>query len=100
MSTAPQFAVIPGVQVQRVLDGHERHTAELVKAAYRLHGEGQTVNPRSYFLRFPDRPGRPDHRPARLARRRGAGRRHQVDLELPPKRRGRDPARLGGADPE
>ncbi len=56
MSTAPQFAVIPGVQVQRVLDGHERHTAELVKAAYRLHGEGQTVNPRSYFLRFPDRP--------------------------------------------
>ena len=56
MSTAPQFAVIPGVQVQGVLEGRERETAELVKAAYRLHGEGDTINPRSYFLRFPDRP--------------------------------------------
>ncbi len=56
MTEAPQFAVIPGVQVQRVLTGRERETAELVKAAYRLHGEGDTVNPRSYFLRFPDRP--------------------------------------------
>ena len=56
MTEAPQFAVIPGVQVQAVLDGRERETAELVEAAYRLHGEGETVNPRSYFLRFPDRP--------------------------------------------
>ena len=53
---APQFAVIPGVQVQGVLHGHERETVELVETAYRLHGEGETVNPRSYFLRFPDRP--------------------------------------------
>jgi 2,3-diaminopropionate biosynthesis protein SbnB len=27
-----------------------------VEAAYRLHGAGLTVNPDSYFLRFPDRP--------------------------------------------
>jgi N-[(2S)-2-amino-2-carboxyethyl]-L-glutamate dehydrogenase len=56
MTEAPQFAVIPGVQVQAVLEGRERETAELVAAAYRLHGDGETVNPRSYFLRFPDRP--------------------------------------------
>ena len=56
MPTAPQFAVIPGVQVQRVLQGHERETVELVEAAYRLHGAGDSVNPPSYFLRFGDRP--------------------------------------------
>jgi N-[(2S)-2-amino-2-carboxyethyl]-L-glutamate dehydrogenase len=56
MTAAPEFVVIPGVQVQRVLHGHERETVELVKAAYRLHGGGDSVNPPSYFLRFPDRP--------------------------------------------
>jgi N-[(2S)-2-amino-2-carboxyethyl]-L-glutamate dehydrogenase len=56
MTTAPDFVVIPGVQVQGVLQGHERETLELVEAAYRLHGAGDTVNPPSYFLRFPDRP--------------------------------------------
>ncbi|MFD4717273.1 2,3-diaminopropionate biosynthesis protein SbnB [Streptomyces sp. NPDC058423] len=54
--TAPSFAVIPGVQVQRALQGHEKRIVELVEATYRLHGEGRTVNPASYFLRFPDRP--------------------------------------------
>ncbi|MEU6370188.1 2,3-diaminopropionate biosynthesis protein SbnB [Streptomyces sp. NPDC046931] len=53
---APSFAVIPGAQVQHVLDGRHREVVELIETAYRLHGEGQTVNPPSYFLRFPDRP--------------------------------------------
>jgi ornithine cyclodeaminase len=56
MSAVPEFVVIPGVQVQRVLQGRERDTVALVEAAYRLHGAGDTVNPPSYFLRFPDRP--------------------------------------------
>jgi 2,3-diaminopropionate biosynthesis protein SbnB len=56
VTSAPDFVVIPGIQVQRVLQGHERETVELVEAAYRLHGAGDTVNPPSYFLRFPDRP--------------------------------------------
>jgi ornithine cyclodeaminase len=56
MPPAPEFVVIPGVQVQRVLQGCERETVDLVKAAYRLHGAGDSVNPPSYFLRFPDRP--------------------------------------------
>jgi N-[(2S)-2-amino-2-carboxyethyl]-L-glutamate dehydrogenase len=54
--TEPSFAVIPGVQVQRILDGREKTVLELVEAAYRAHGAGRTVNPPSYFLRFPDRP--------------------------------------------
>ncbi|GAA2487448.1 2,3-diaminopropionate biosynthesis protein SbnB [Streptomyces gobitricini] len=52
----PPFAVIPGAQVDRVLSGNEKGTVDLVEAAYRVHGEGDTVNPPSYFLRFPDRP--------------------------------------------
>jgi ornithine cyclodeaminase len=54
--TAPSFAVIPGGQVEQVLRGHEKRIVDLVEATYRLHGAGRTVNPPSYFLRFPDRP--------------------------------------------
>ena len=52
----PPFAVIPGAQVQQALAGRERQITELVEATYRLHGAGDSVNPPSYFLRFPDRP--------------------------------------------
>ncbi|MBO1335463.1 2,3-diaminopropionate biosynthesis protein SbnB [Streptomyces sp. VRA16 Mangrove soil] len=52
----PTFAVIPGEQVQQVLEGREQEIGELVEAVYRLHDAGGTVNPPSYFLRFPDRP--------------------------------------------
>ncbi|MET7920271.1 2,3-diaminopropionate biosynthesis protein SbnB [Streptomyces avermitilis] len=54
--TVPPFAVIPGAQVQRALHGREKHIVELVEATYRVHGTGDSVNPPSYFLRFPDRP--------------------------------------------
>ncbi|WP_333774634.1 2,3-diaminopropionate biosynthesis protein SbnB [Streptomyces sp. IBSBF 3136] len=52
----PSFAVISGTQVQRALSGREKEIVELVEATYRLHGAGDSVNPPSYFLRFPDRP--------------------------------------------
>jgi N-[(2S)-2-amino-2-carboxyethyl]-L-glutamate dehydrogenase len=52
----PPFAVISGAQVQRALQGQEKEIVELVEATYRLHGAGDSVNPPSYFLRFPDRP--------------------------------------------
>jgi 2,3-diaminopropionate biosynthesis protein SbnB len=52
----PSFAVIPGGQVQEALEGREKEIVELVEATYRLHGAGDSVNPPSYFLRFPDRP--------------------------------------------
>ncbi|HZE00148.1 MAG TPA: 2,3-diaminopropionate biosynthesis protein SbnB, partial [Pseudonocardiaceae bacterium] len=54
--TVPPFAVISGAQVQHTLQGRENNIVELVEATYRLHGAGDSVNPPSYFLRFPDRP--------------------------------------------
>jgi ornithine cyclodeaminase len=52
----PPFTVISGAQVRKVLTGAEKQVTDVVEAAYRLHGDGRTVNPDSYFLRFPDRP--------------------------------------------
>ncbi|MFE0511712.1 2,3-diaminopropionate biosynthesis protein SbnB [Streptomyces sp. NPDC058964] len=54
--TVPPFAVISGAQVQRALRGREPQVVDLVEATYRLHAAGESVNPPSYFLRFPDRP--------------------------------------------
>ena len=54
--SAPPFAVIPGAQVQDALRGRERQITELVEETYRIHDAGDSVNPPSYFLRFPDRP--------------------------------------------
>ncbi|MFB4314449.1 2,3-diaminopropionate biosynthesis protein SbnB [Actinomadura sp. 21ATH] len=56
MTQPPSFAVIPGAQVHEAIGGREERVTRMVEAAYRLHGEGATVNPDSYFLRFPDRP--------------------------------------------
>jgi N-[(2S)-2-amino-2-carboxyethyl]-L-glutamate dehydrogenase len=54
--SAPSFAVISGGQVREALAGREKEIVDLVEATYRLHCGGDTVNPPSYFLRFPDRP--------------------------------------------
>jgi N-[(2S)-2-amino-2-carboxyethyl]-L-glutamate dehydrogenase len=54
--TVPPFAVIPGAQVQQVLQGREKQVVELVEQTYRVHATGDSVNPPSYFLTFPDRP--------------------------------------------
>jgi len=52
----PVFSVVPGAAVHRSLEGRRAEILDLVENAYRLHGAGHTVNPPSYFLRFPDRP--------------------------------------------
>ena len=54
--TVPPFSVIPGAQVMQALRGREQEVVALVETTYRLHGSGDSVNPPSYFLRFPDRP--------------------------------------------
>src|SRR3954452_439311 len=54
--SGPSFAVLSGKQVNSVLAGSEKSVVDIVENAYRIHGGGQTVNPPSYFLRFPDRP--------------------------------------------
>jgi len=54
--SVPSFAVISGGQVADALRGREREIIALVEDTYRVHGCGDSVNPPSYFLRFPDRP--------------------------------------------
>ncbi|AHH99508.1 2,3-diaminopropionate biosynthesis protein SbnB [Kutzneria viridogrisea] len=56
MPDTPTFAVIPGGQVQDTLRGKEKLVVDLVARTYQVHGAGDSVNPPSYFLRFPDRP--------------------------------------------
>ncbi|QUH03445.1 2,3-diaminopropionate biosynthesis protein SbnB [Saccharopolyspora erythraea] len=55
-ATVQPFAVISGAQVQRTLEGRESEIVELTEEIYRVHAAGDSVNPPSYFLRFPDRP--------------------------------------------
>jgi 2,3-diaminopropionate biosynthesis protein SbnB len=56
VSSAPTFYVVPGSTVKRVIDDNKKQIFDAVEAAYRLHGSGNTLNPDSYFLRYPDRP--------------------------------------------
>jgi N-[(2S)-2-amino-2-carboxyethyl]-L-glutamate dehydrogenase len=53
---SPAFSVVSGAQVDQVLSGREKQIMDVVERAYVTHGAGHTVNPPSYFLRFPDRP--------------------------------------------
>ncbi|MFD7164773.1 2,3-diaminopropionate biosynthesis protein SbnB [Streptomyces violascens] len=52
----PDFSVVPGAAVHRALVGRQGEIIDLVERTYLLHGAERTVNPPSYFLRFPDRP--------------------------------------------
>jgi N-[(2S)-2-amino-2-carboxyethyl]-L-glutamate dehydrogenase len=55
--SAPTFYVVPGSTVKRVIDDNRKQVFDAVEAAYRLHASGDTINPDSYFLRYPDKPG-------------------------------------------
>jgi N-[(2S)-2-amino-2-carboxyethyl]-L-glutamate dehydrogenase len=54
--SGPAFAVVPGAQVSHALRGREHDIVALVEDTYRRHCAGESVNPPSYFLGFPDRP--------------------------------------------
>ncbi|MCC7252178.1 2,3-diaminopropionate biosynthesis protein SbnB [Hyphomicrobium sp.] len=56
MATAPTFHVVPGSAVRQAIEGNRSGVFEAVEEAYRLHAAGASVNPDSYFLRFPDKP--------------------------------------------
>jgi len=56
VAVAPTFYVVPGSTVKNVIDNNKKHVFEAVEAAYRLHAAGDSVNPDSYFLRYPDKP--------------------------------------------
>ena len=50
------FSVLPGKDVVELLAGREAEVVDWVREAYLTHDAGGTVNPDSYFLRFPDKP--------------------------------------------
>ena len=50
------FSVLGGTDVMALLEGREKDVIELVRQAYLIHEAGDSVNPDSYFLRFPDKP--------------------------------------------
>jgi len=56
LSLAPTFYVVPGPAVKRVIDANKKQVFDAVEAAYRLHDSGSTLNPDSYFLRYPGNP--------------------------------------------
>lgn len=56
MPSAPTFYVVSGSTVKHVIDAHKEQVFDAVEAAYRLHASGNTLNPDSYFLRYPDKP--------------------------------------------
>jgi 2,3-diaminopropionate biosynthesis protein SbnB len=55
VADAPTFYVVTGSTVRSVIDAHRHQVFQAVESAYRLHASGDSVNPGSYFLRYPDK---------------------------------------------
>ena len=51
-----ELSIINGKTVFDVIRAHRADCIDVVRDAYLAHARGQTVNPDSYFLRFPDKP--------------------------------------------
>ncbi|MFC9909618.1 2,3-diaminopropionate biosynthesis protein SbnB [Streptomyces sp. NPDC059862] len=51
-----EFSVLSGSDVMAILAGREKDVIASVRDAYLAHEAGDSVNPDSYFLRFPDKP--------------------------------------------
>ncbi|MGN9846580.1 2,3-diaminopropionate biosynthesis protein SbnB [Nonomuraea sp. H19] len=51
-----EFHVVPGNVVRHILDRSADRVRQIVVETYLAHERGATVNPDSYFLRFPDKP--------------------------------------------
>jgi ornithine cyclodeaminase len=53
---APAFYLVSGNTVKNVINANPGKVFDAVETAYRLHSAGQSINPDSYFLRYPDKP--------------------------------------------
>src|SRR5881394_1014959 len=51
-----ELSIINGKTVSDIVSAGRRECIGIVQAAYLAHADGQSVNPDSYFLRFPDKP--------------------------------------------
>ncbi|WP_437591659.1 2,3-diaminopropionate biosynthesis protein SbnB [Sorangium sp. So ce1000] len=50
------FSIVTGKVIHGIIHADIPACVERVKSAYLMHEDGQTVNPDSYFLRFPEQP--------------------------------------------
>jgi N-[(2S)-2-amino-2-carboxyethyl]-L-glutamate dehydrogenase len=50
------FAVITGKTIHRIIHGNMPECLRIVREAYLTHDAGQSINPNSYFLRYPEKP--------------------------------------------
>lgn len=51
-----ELSIVNGKTVSDIIRSHRDECIEIVRDAYLAHARGQTVNPDSYFLRFPEKP--------------------------------------------
>src|SRR6058998_2842831 len=51
-----ELAIINGKTVFDIVRAHRSECIRIVREAYLAHADGQSVNPDSYFLQFPDKP--------------------------------------------
>jgi ornithine cyclodeaminase len=51
-----ELSIINGKTVSDIIRAHHEACIEVVRGAYLAHASGQSVNPDSYFLRFPAKP--------------------------------------------
>lgn len=56
MAAAPTFYVVSGSTVKDIISDNRKQVFDAVETAYRLHAAGESINPDSYFLRYPDKP--------------------------------------------
>jgi len=51
-----ELSIVNGKAVSDILRANRRECIRIVQEAYLAHADGQSVNPDSYFLKFPDKP--------------------------------------------
>src|SRR5437762_7602663 len=51
-----ELSIINGKSVFDIVRAHRSECIRIVREAYLAHADGQSVNPDSYFLKFPDKP--------------------------------------------
>src|SRR5437899_11129027 len=51
-----ELSIINGKSVFDIIRAHRAECIDVVRNAYLVHAKGQSVNPHSYFLRFPEKP--------------------------------------------
>lgn len=50
------FTILPGSIVRQIIESHRTDIVDTVKNCYLTHYQQGTVNPKSHFLRFPEKP--------------------------------------------